>query len=60
MPKDYSFTAKHFPVNGLWELDLEQQMNQMAEGGRNLVCTLQLIHEERQSTPQIIIFWGRS
>ena len=31
MPKEYKFTIKHFPVNDLWELDLGQHMNQIAE-----------------------------
>lgn len=59
MSKRYTFTTKHFPTNDLWELDLEQHMNQMAEDGWALVCTQHLVHEERQSTPRLILFWSK-
>ena len=59
MPKEYTFTTKHYPVNDLWELDLEQHMNQMAEDGWALVCTQHLANEERQTTPQLILFWSK-
>ncbi|PLX81313.1 MAG: hypothetical protein C0614_06820 [Desulfuromonas sp.] len=59
MAKQYTFTTKHYPVNDLWELDLEQHMNQMAADGWTLVCTQHLIHEARQTTPQMILFWSK-
>ena len=60
MPKEYTFTTKHYPVNDLWELDLQSHLDQMAEAGWTLVCTQRLIHEDRQTTPQMILFWNRS
>ena len=58
MPKEYTFTTKHFPINDLWELDLEHHLNQMAEDGWILVCTQHLVHEDHQTTPQMILFWS--
>ena len=59
MSKEYTFTTKHYPTNDLYELDLEHHMNQMAEGGWTLVSTQHLIHEKRQTTPQMILFWSK-
>ena len=59
MSKKYTFTTKHYPVNDLWELDLEHHMNQMAEDGWTLVCTQHLIREDHQTTPQMILFWSK-
>lgn len=57
MRKTYTFTTKHYPTNDLLELDLENHMNQMAEGGWELVCTQQLIREYSDATPQLLLFW---
>ena len=58
MPKEYTFTTKHCPVNDLLELDLRQH-NQMAEAGWELVSTQKLIREHSPTTPQMIFFWGK-
>ena len=59
MPKEYTFTPKHYPTNDLYELDLENHMNQMAAAGWELVSTQQLIREHSPTTPQMIFFWGK-
>ena len=59
MPKEYTFTTKHYPTNDLYELDLEEHMNQMATAGWELVSTEQLIGERGSTTPQIILFWSK-
>ena len=59
MPKEYTFTTRHYPVNDLWELDLQNHLDQMAGDGWTLVCTQNLIYEDHQTTPQMIIFWNR-
>lgn len=59
MPKEYTFTTKHYPVNDLYELDLEEHMNQMASAEWELVSTQQLICERDTTTPQMILFWGK-
>ena len=59
MPKEYTFTAKHYPTNDLYELDLEEHMNQMAKVGWELVSTEQLIHEHNSKTPLLLFFWGK-
>lgn len=59
MSKEYTFTTKHYPANDLWELDLQSHLDQMAADGWALVCTQHLIHEARQTTPQMIIFWSK-
>ena len=59
MSKEYTFTTEHYPVNDLLELDLEQHMNQMAEAGRELVSTQQLIREHSPTTPQMIFSGAR-
>jgi len=35
MPKEYTYTTKHYPTNDLYKLDLEEHMNQMAATGGN-------------------------
>lgn len=57
MPKEYTFSTKHYPTNDLYELDLEEHMNQMANAGWELVSTQQLIHEQNSTSPQLILFW---
>ena len=57
--KEYTFTTKHYPVNDLLELDLEEHMNQMGKGGWELVNTQQLIGERNPTIPKMIFFWGR-
>ncbi len=59
MPKAYTFTTKHYPVNDLLALDLQDHLDQMAKTGWELVSTQQLINEHSVTTPQIILFWGR-
>jgi hypothetical protein len=59
MAKAYTFTTKHYPVNDLLALDLQDHLEQMAKVGWELVSTQQLINEHSATTPQIIFFWGR-
>jgi len=59
MSIEYTFTTKHYPVNDLWELDLQSHLKQMADDGWTLVCTQHLVQEESQATPQMIIFWSK-
>jgi len=59
MAKAYTFTTKHYPVNDLLELDLQDHLDQMARVGWRLVSTQQLINEHSVTTPQIIFFWGK-
>jgi len=33
MPKEYTFTTRHSPANDLYQLDLEEHINQMAKVG---------------------------
>ena len=60
MGKEYTFTTKNYPVNDLYELDLEEHINQMAKTGWELVSTQQLIREHNHTAPQMILFWGRA
>ena len=60
MPTEYTFTTKHYPINDLWELDLQNHLDQMAADGWSLVSTQHLIREDHQATPQMILFWNRS
>ena len=59
MPREYTFSTKHYPINDLWELDLQNHLDQMAADGWSLVSTQHLIREGHQTTPQMIIFWSR-
>lgn len=59
MAKEYTFTTKHYPINDLLELDLEEHMSQMGKTGWELVCTQQLIREHSHTSPQMILFWSR-
>jgi predicted GNAT family N-acyltransferase len=45
MAKAYTFTTKHYPVNDLLELDLQDHLEQMAKFGWELVSTQRLINE---------------
>lgn len=58
MVKKYSFTIKHYPVNDLLALDLQDHLDSMAKQGWELVSSQQLINEHSPTTPQIIFFWG--
>lgn len=60
MAKEYTFTTKHYPVNDLLGLDLEDHLNQMAKSGWELVSTQQLINAHSTTTPQLIFFWGKN
>ena len=59
MAKAYTFTTKHYPVNDLLALDLQDHLDQMAKVGWELVSTEQLINEHSATTPQMIFFWGK-
>lgn len=56
---EYTFTTKHYPVNELLALALQDHLDQMAKLGWKLVSTQQLINEHSSKTPQIIFFWGK-
>ncbi len=59
MAKAYTFTTKHYPVNELLALDVQDHLDQMAKFGWELVSTQQLINERSATTPQMIFFWGK-
>lgn len=60
MEKTYTFTTKHYPVNELLALALQDHLDQMAKTGWKLVSTQPLINEHSVKTPQIIFFWGKN
>ncbi len=60
MAKVYTFTTKHYPVNDLLALDLQDHLDSMAKTGWELVSTQQLINEHSDTTPQMIFFWGKN
>jgi hypothetical protein len=59
MAKTYTFTTKHYPINDLLALDLQDHLDSMAKTGWELVSVKQLVDAQSASTPQIIFFWGR-
>jgi hypothetical protein len=59
MTKANTFTTKHYPVNDLLALDLQDHLDSMAKLGWKLVSTQQLINEHSPTTPQMILFWGK-
>lgn len=59
MTKAYTFTIKHYPVNDLLGLDLQDHLDQMARAGWRLVGTERLVNEHSITTPQIIFFRGK-
>jgi len=60
MAKVFSFTTKHYPVNDLLALDLQDHLDSMATLGWELVSTQQLINEHSATTPQLVLFWGKN
>jgi hypothetical protein len=60
MAKEYIFTIKHYPINDLLALDLQDHMDQMAKTGWELTNTQQLVNDHSSTTPQMIIFWSRN
>jgi hypothetical protein len=58
MSKSYTFTTKHYPVNDLLALELQDHLDQMAKMGWQLISVQQLINEHSATTPQMIFFWG--
>lgn len=59
MSKEYTFTTRHYPVNELLALDLQEHLDQMAKVGWELINIQQLINEQSATTPQIMFFWGK-
>jgi hypothetical protein len=59
MAKAYTFTIKHYPVNELLALDLQDHLDQMATVGWELLNSQQLVNEHSSTTPQMILFWGK-
>jgi hypothetical protein len=59
MAKAYTFTTRHYPVNDLLALDLQDHLDSMATLGWELVSTQQLINQHSATTPQMIFFWGK-
>jgi hypothetical protein len=59
MAKAYTFTIKHYPVNELLELDLQDHLDHMSKTGWELKSTQHLINEHSATTPQMIFFWGK-
>jgi hypothetical protein len=60
MAKEYIFTIKHYPINDLLALDLQDHLDQMAKTGWELTNTQQLVNDHSSTTPQMIIFWSRN
>lgn len=60
MAKTYTFTIKHYPVNDLLALDLQDHLDQMSRVGWQLVNSQQLINDHSSTTPQMIFFWGKN
>lgn len=59
MTKENTFTIKHYPVNDLLALDLQDHMDSMAKVGWEMVSTQHLINEHSPTTPQLIFFWAK-
>jgi hypothetical protein len=59
MVKASTFTTKHYPVNDLLALDLQDHLDSMAKLGWELVSTQQLINEHSTAIPQMIFFWSK-
>lgn len=59
MAKVFTFTTKHYPVNDLLALDLQDHLDSMAKLGWELVSTQQFINDHSAATPQLIFFWGK-
>jgi len=59
MAKTYTFTAKHYPVNDLLALDLQDHLDEMAKLGWEMVSTQRLINEHSLATPQLMFLWGK-
>jgi hypothetical protein len=59
MAKANTFTVKHYPINDLLVLDLQDHMDSMAKSGWDLVGTQQLINEHSSTTPQLLFFWAK-
>lgn len=57
MAKNYTFTTKHYPVNDLLALDLQDHLDEMAKLGWEMVSTERLINEHSPATPQLVFFW---
>lgn len=59
MAKECTFTTKHYPINDLLELDLQNHLEQMSEVGWSLMSTQHLVQNHSETTPQIILFWSK-
>lgn len=59
MAKANTFTVKHYPINDLLALDLQDHLDSMAKSGWDLVGTQQLINEHSSTTPQLLFFWAK-
>jgi len=59
MAKAHTFTVKHYPVNDLLALDLNNHLESMGTLGWELIDTQQLINEHSSTTPQLIFFWSK-
>lgn len=58
MTKAYTFTIKHYPVNDLLALDLQDHLDSMSRVGWELISTEKLVNEHSTTTPQLLFFWG--
>jgi hypothetical protein len=59
MAKVYSFTTRHYPINDLLALDLQEHLDQMAKVGWELVSTQQLVNVHYDATARLMFFWGK-
>jgi hypothetical protein len=58
MAKAFTFTIKHYPVNDLLALDLQDHLDSMSRLGWELVSTESLVDEHSATTPQLLFFWA--
>jgi hypothetical protein len=59
MAKANTFTVKHYPINDLLALDLQDHLDSMAKLGWDLMSTQQLINEHSSTSPQLLFFWAK-
>lgn len=59
MERECTFTTRPYPTNDLYELDLQNHLDQMIKVGWRLVCTQQLITETSQTPQRIVLFWSK-
>ena len=59
MTKTHTFSVKHYPINDLFALDLQDHLDRMGQSGWELLSTQPLINEHNSTNPQLIFFWAK-